>query len=49
MQVREVGKPSPRPGEVCIRVHATAVTSSDCYVHGLSRFGDPNELRDHNA
>jgi NADPH:quinone reductase-like Zn-dependent oxidoreductase len=35
LRLVDVDKPSPRPDEVCIRVIATAVTSSDCYVRGL--------------
>jgi hypothetical protein len=31
LRLEDVDKPSPRPDEVCIRVIATAVTSSDCY------------------
>jgi NADPH:quinone reductase-like Zn-dependent oxidoreductase len=36
LRVEEVARPSPGPREVCIRVIATAVTSSDCYVRGLN-------------
>ena len=36
LHIEDVDKPSPRPNEVCIRVIATAVTSSDCYVRGLN-------------
>jgi len=35
LQLREVEKPSPRDGEVLIKVFATAVTASDCIVRGL--------------
>jgi NADPH:quinone reductase-like Zn-dependent oxidoreductase len=36
LRIDEVDKPSPGPDEVCIRVVATAVTSSDCYIRGLN-------------
>jgi NADPH:quinone reductase-like Zn-dependent oxidoreductase len=36
LRIEDVDKPSPRPDEVCIRVIAAAVTSSDCYVRGLN-------------
>lgn len=36
LRVQEVDKPSPRSGDVCIRVAATTVTSSDCYIRGLN-------------
>jgi NADPH:quinone reductase-like Zn-dependent oxidoreductase len=36
LELREVRKPSPEKDELCIRVRATAVTSSDCYVRGLN-------------
>jgi NADPH:quinone reductase-like Zn-dependent oxidoreductase len=36
LQLAEVERPSPKRHEVCIRIFATAVTSSDCYVRGLS-------------
>jgi len=35
LQVRDVATPVPGPREVRIRVRATSVTSSDCYVRGL--------------
>ena len=34
--VKEVPTPTPRKNEVRIRILATAVTSSDCYVRGLN-------------
>src|SRR5947209_20510858 len=34
LQLRDVEKPTPRDGEVLIRIHATAVTASDCIVRG---------------
>lgn len=36
LQLREVEKPAPKDNEVLIKVNATAVTSSDCYVRGLN-------------
>lgn len=35
MRVVELPTPVPRPGEIRIRVHASAVTSSDCLLRGL--------------
>jgi NADPH:quinone reductase-like Zn-dependent oxidoreductase len=35
LQVRELATPVPRKNEVRIRISATAVTSSDCYLRGL--------------
>ncbi len=32
LQQREIEKPVPRAGEVCVRIYATTVTSSDCFV-----------------
>ena len=32
LQLREIEKPVPRAGEVCVRIYATTVTSSDCFV-----------------
>ena len=40
LEFREVDAPAPRKGEVCIRIAATAVTSSDCIV----RSGNVNRL-----
>lgn len=34
LQLREVNKPSPRHDEVCIKIHASAVTASDIYIRG---------------
>jgi NADPH:quinone reductase-like Zn-dependent oxidoreductase len=36
LQVEELATPVPRKDEVRIRIFATAVTSSDCYVRGLN-------------
>lgn len=35
LRLEEIESPVPRRNEVRIRVHATAVTSSDCYLRGL--------------
>lgn len=35
LRLAELPVPVPRPREVCIRVRAAAVTSSDCYLRGL--------------
>lgn len=34
LQLQEVHKPSPKRDEVCIKIHATAVTASDIYIRG---------------
>ena len=34
LQLKEVNKPSPKHDEVCIKIHATAVTASDIYIRG---------------
>lgn len=36
LQLKEVDKPAPKDNEVLIKINATAVTSSDCYVRGLN-------------
>jgi NADPH:quinone reductase-like Zn-dependent oxidoreductase len=36
LQLQEVEKPAPRQHEVCIKIHATAVTASDCIVRGFA-------------
>ena len=36
LRLEERGTPAPRKNEVRIRIRATAVTSSDCYVRGLN-------------
>ena len=35
LELREVEKPSPKDDEVCIKIHATAVTASDTYIRGF--------------
>ena len=35
LRLKEVATPIPRKNEILIRIRATAVTSSDCYVRGL--------------
>ena len=39
LQLRELEKPTPKHGEVRIRIHATAVTSSDCIVRSFNIHG----------
>ena len=34
LQLKEVEKPSPKNDEVCIKIHATAVTASDIFIRG---------------
>jgi alcohol dehydrogenase len=36
LELKEVPKPSPRKNEVCVKIHATAVTVSDCVIRGFS-------------
>ena len=36
LRVEELATPVPRKNEVRIRILATSVTSSDCYVRGLN-------------
>ena len=35
LQLRELLKPVPGDHDVLVKIHATAVTSSDCYVRGM--------------
>src|SRR5690349_1925848 len=36
LQLQEVEKPAPKNNEVSIKIHATAVTTSDCIVRGFN-------------
>jgi NADPH:quinone reductase-like Zn-dependent oxidoreductase len=42
LQLRDVPKPTPRSGEVCIKIFATSVTASDCIVRA---FNIPRRLK----
>jgi NADPH:quinone reductase-like Zn-dependent oxidoreductase len=39
LHVTELDKPVPKHGQVLIRIHATAVTSSDCIVRAFNLHG----------
>jgi len=47
LQLKEVEKPAPKNDEVCIKIHATAVTASDTFIRGFKiplRFRIPMRL-----
>ena len=47
LQLKEVEKPAPKNDEVCIKIHATAVTASDTFIRGYKiplRFRIPMRL-----
>lgn len=35
LQIKEVENPTPQKNEMCIKIHATTFTSSDCIVRGF--------------
>ena len=36
LQLQDVEKPTPKKNEICIKIHATSVTSSDCIIRGFN-------------